>query len=379
MTKREIIIFWLTVAVVPAITIQSAHGHENLQVPAYAEPADESSQYLVETVTNGLDNPCGLAVRPGETPSGAVELFFSESGAGRIVRVNTGNLSEPAPVLTGFPLGEFGVKRAYRVGPLGLEFITRSKLAVGTGGLGKGADLVRVYELPEDGAPLEYDKVDHSVGPILPSPRSAEGEGQYFALAKIDHEIESALFATSVGDENQGWILKADLKGNHLSDLQPFVAARRLLNAGMPMAVTVNPKPRSHYLLVGQAGEPGDKRDSVLSYLGPASGAVALSVNTGLYDISGLAYSSPSGDLYAVDFAWADPKAGGVYRLEAAEVDGQESCRAVKIAAVERPTSLTFTPDGTLYVTAFGDNVDGEVSPSGKLIRITPGEGTPKL
>src|SRR5262245_59219018 len=32
--------------------------------PAYAEPADESDQYTVETLLTGLDNPCAITLRP---------------------------------------------------------------------------------------------------------------------------------------------------------------------------------------------------------------------------------------------------------------------------------------------------------------------------
>ena len=71
-----------------------------------------------------------------------------------------------------------------------------------------------------------------------------------------------------------------------------------------------------------------------------------LSLPTGLRDITALAYS-PNGDLYAADFAADQADGGGVYRLEAAQVDGRESCRARqdRRASNDR-TALAFTPDG---------------------------------
>jgi hypothetical protein len=51
----------------------------------------------------------------------------------------------------------------------------------------------------------------------------------------------------------------------------------------------------------------------------------------------------------------------------------------VKIAAVERPTSLAFTADGSLYVTAFGDRNDPDAPSTGALLKITPKEGAPPL
>jgi hypothetical protein len=346
--------------------------------PAFAEPADESAQYTIETAARGLDNPCGLTVRPGTPAGGAFELFVSESGAGRIVRLTTDKPGEATPAVTGFPLSTYGDKPPYKIGPLGLEFITRAKLAVGTGGLANGEDLVQVYGLPADGAALTYEQADHRVGPVPPSPRSKTGEGNFFGLAKIDDDAEKALFVTSNGDDAEGWVLKASMSANKLAGLQPFIPTRRITGVPRPTAVTVNPKPRSHYLLVGQMGEAGGERDSVVTFYGPASGEAALSLKAGLYDVTGLAYSS-SGDLYALDFAWSDPQAGGVYRIDAAEVDGRQSCRAVKIAAVERPTALAFTPDGVLYVTAFGNRNGVDAPPTGVLLKILPGPGTPKL
>ncbi len=348
------------------------------KLPAFAEAGDDSSKYSVEKLATDLDNPCGLALRPNLPAGAPYELFFSESGAGQVVRISTDKPTEKSPVITGFPMGNFGDDPAYAVGPLGLEFLTRTKLAVGTGGLGQGEDLIRVYTLPADSTVLRYDQADQSLGALAPDSRSKTGEGTFFAFAKIEDELDKALYATSVGDPDQGWVLKASMAGNKLADLQPFIATRRVTGAGSPSAVTVNPKSRSHYLLVGQTGEKGNERDSLIGFYGPTTGTPALILKSGLYDVTGLAYS-PSGDLYALDFAHADPKSGGVYRIDAADVNGRQSARAVKIAAIERPTSLAFTPDGVLYVSAFGEQSDSDDPPSGQLLKITPGPDTPKL
>jgi hypothetical protein len=348
------------------------------QPPPPVEPRDDAALYVVEDVATGLKFPTGLAVRPSAPAEGPFELYFSESSAGRVVRTPTDKSGDVLPVITGFPLGHLADDPAYAVGPLGLTFITRTKLAVGTGGMGEGADLVRVYALPEDGSPVGFEPADHAVGPVPASDRSKSGEGSFFALAKIEDEVEKALYATGRGDDQRGWLLKASLDANRLVDLQPFIATRGTTGVARPTAVTVNPKPRSHYLVVGQMGELGSDRDSVVAFFGPASGEMALQLETGLFDIAGLAYS-PSGDLYAVDLAWAEPAAGGVYRIEAAEVDGRQSCRAVKIAAVQRPSSLVFTPDGILYVTALGAPANANDAATGKLLKIAPAPETPKL
>lgn len=336
--------------------------------PAAAAGADESAQNVVETLLSNLDNPVSLALRPGAAAEGPYELFLSESGAGRIVRLATDKPSEITPVVNGFPLGDSGGQASRRVGPLALEFLSPNRLAVGTGGLDSGKELVQVYALPEDKSPLPYDKFDHSAGPVPASNRSATGEGDFVALAKT----EDALFVVPASGDPRGWILKAVLDVNRLADLQPFIATEKVAGVGGPRAAVINPKANYHYLVVGEAGQPTAERDSRLSMFSPKSGDLALNLNTGLYDIAGLAYS-PGGDLYALDFATAKPNEGGVYRLESTTADGHETCRAVKIASVVRPTAMLFTPDGTLYVTALGDGA------AGQLVKITPKLDTPKL
>ena len=342
--------------------------------PPYAEPADESDQYNVETLLTGLDNPCAIVLRPGATTGATYELYLAESGAGHILRLKSDDLQAPTPIVTDFPVDSYGDAKKdepeYRIGPLGLVFLTPTKLAVGGAGLPQGEDLVVVFSLPADGSPLKYDQQEYAVGPIPKGPQSTSGEGNFYGLAKTD----DALFVTSNGDDDQAWILKADLKANKLADLQPFIATKPLLGTTGPTAATVNPKEQTHYLVVSQMSDFKKDRDSLLTFYSPKSGKVALNQRTGLYDIAALAYSGTD-NLYAADVVRADAKLGGVYRLDAAEIDGQQTCRAVKIAAAERPTAIAFGPDGAMYVTAIGPRQAPDGPPTGVLLRITPKAG----
>ena len=347
--------------------------------PPYAEPADESDQYNVETLLTGLDNPCAIVVRPGASATGPYELYLSESGAGQILRLKSTDLKQPTPIVTGIPVDSYGDAEKdepeYRIGPLGLAFITRTKLAVGMAGLPQGEELVVVYSLPADGSALKYEQQDHAVGPVPKGEKSTSGEGNFYALAKTD----KALFVTSNGDDDQAWILKADIKGNKLTNLEPFIATKPLLGTTGPTAATVNPRDNAHYLVVSQMSDFEKERDSLITFYSPQSGRLALNQRVGLYDVAGLAYTppnspayNPNGGLYAVDVVRADVELGGVYRLDAAEVDGQQTTRAVKIAAAQRPTALAFAPDGAMYVTAIGPRQAPDGQPTGVLLKITP-------
>lgn len=329
---------------------------------------DLTSDFVVESAGPALDNPVGLSLRSGGRSEDAHELVFSESGAGRVVAVPTDNLDQIRPVVTGFPTGPWDVADGAIVGPLDTLFLTPGKLAVGYGGGEGGRAAIRVFLLSDalqtDG-PLAFENLDHEV---VPSPTGGGGEDaklQFFGLANND----KALLAAGGGDPATGWILKATLTKNKLVDLQPHIDAVALTGVGRPMAALIDQRAGQGYLLAGHTGEVADRRDSVLAFYAPGSGRLAAAFPANLYDLVDLAYCPASGNLYAVDAAWHDDAAGGIYRLDAKTIDGGQQCEAVRIAACRRPTSLAFTPAGdALYVTTFGPKDEPK---QGQLLRIT--------
>lgn len=99
-----------------------------------------------------------------------------------------------------------------------------------------------------------------------------------------------------------------------------------------------------------------------------------LNLETGLYDISGLAYSPKTGLLYATDFAWMSIGDGGLFRLDSEMKTAGAGVKTVKIASLDKPTALAFAPDGTLYITVVGPKKDDENAPKeGKLLKIPAG------
>jgi hypothetical protein len=339
--------------------------------PSHAEPADESAQFVIKNVQTGLDNPVGLAIRGGAADGGPFELFFSESGGGRVMRLSTDKPDELQPVVTGFPTRMFRRGNEYRVGPLGLAFLSRMKLAVGLGG-GTADVPIAVYNLPEAGQSVAHDAAVADAS--LPASNNSPTSAVFFSLTRT----EGSLLIAACDDEGVGGVYKASIDANELSSLRQLAKAPSAASARGVLGVTINPKPRANYLLSVQMGDVGEQRDSRITFYAPGSGDVALQLQAGVRDAAAVAYS-PTGDLYLADAAWDDPASGAVYRIDAAEVDGRQSCRPVKIAAVERPTSLAFTADGSLYVTAFGDRNDPDAPSTGALLKITPKEGAPPL
>jgi len=328
----------------------------------YAPSSDESANYQSEVVLQQLDNPTGLVVREGPVSTGPHELFIAESGAGKIVRVSTQQPDEVREAITGFPISSFGTDPSYRAGPIGLTLLTRTKLAVGSSGQDIGKNVVGVYSLPIGGSTIAAEAADHTAGPLTEKDMAKVGHDQLIDMAKTD----LSLFVVA-GDEQSSWILKSDIEANRLTSLKPFVPTDKSNPISAASCIAVTPRVRPTFLVVGQSGSKEVANDSSITFVVPTSGMIALHLDTGLHDLSGLAYS-PKGNLYAVDTAWQDDQSGGVYRLDDAQVEGKQACRAVKIASVAKPTALAFTPNGELYVTTFGPTVDDK---QGTLVKIT--------
>ncbi len=345
------IIFANLFAAVPAGVAQDA-------APRFAPLGDETENYLVETVLGGLDGPAGLVLRAGSAKAGPHELLIAEGNAGRVVQISTEQPQEVSEVLTGLSQSSFWEDSQQRFRPVGLALLTRSKLVVGGGGQ---AGVVGTYHLPDEGGVVSAGEPDHTVGPI----HTGEGSDSvrvFFGIAKTD----AALFLTWA-DANEGWILKSGIEANRLAYLQPFVVPRKTDGLGAPTGIAISPRSRPHFLVVSHLGRVATPHDSTIAFYVPTGATLVMHLSTGLHDIVALAYS-PSGQLYAVDYAREEEAARGIYRLDDARVGGQQACRAVKIASISRPTALCFSPEGSLYVTALGAD---ENAKQGVLVKIT--------
>lgn len=317
--------------------------------------AGEAADAKIEVVVGGLTNPSGVAVQPDTG-----HVFVSDSGAGRVVRIVDGKLEE---VIVGSPLDVYGKGPAYEIGPLGLAFLDKDTLAVGDGGLKDGAELVRVFAIPAPGqAALKYDDAKFKLGPLADS-GAAQGEGNLFGVAVS----KTALFVTCNGDDTKGWVAKADLVGGKPGELRRFIATKAAVQVDAPAAITIGARGE---IVVGQMGKIDVPQDSLLSFYNATTGKLLLSQRTGLYDLTGLAYSPRSQQLFALDFAWMKPEAGGLFQLVAGRQDDQPVLAARRIANLDKPSAMAFAPDGSLYVAVFGTAQEGAGKP-GKLLKIT--------
>lgn len=316
---------------------------------AEAKPEAKPAESKGRQILNDLDNPTGIAIQP-ETGT----VFISNSGASQIIKVVNGK-AEPA--ITDFPVDVYGKGPKYNIGPLGLLFLDKKTLVVGGGGFIDGQDLLRVYELPEDGKPIKADAMKAS----FPLAESGElkGEGNFYALAATS----DALFVTCNGDDTKGWISRAALKGTEVGPFERYLATKEATQVDAPVGITVSPK--GGYLVVGQMGEITVPNDGLLTFYNPASKEVLLNLKTNLHDITAVAYS-PRGQLYVLDYAWADTTQGGLFQI-LEDKSAESGMRTKKITPLDKPTAMVFDSDGALYVTVIGEEKKGQ------LIKIDPG------
>lgn len=321
-----------------------------------------------EVVLDGLHNPSGVAVQP-ETG----HVFVADSGAGKVIRVVDGKAED---VIVDFPSDVYGKGPKYNIGPLGLAFLDENTLVVGGGGKEDTKELVRVYTVPKAGEEaIKADDMKAALGP-LESSEELNAEGNYYAVAIT----KDAIFATANGDDTKGWVVRAEIKGDgEFGELERYLATKEAVGVDAPVGITVSSRGE---LVVGQMGEI-TVRDSLLTFYNPKDKKTLLNLETGLRDITAVAYGAREVDdlrhLYALDFSWEKPEDGGLYRLDARTEDGEQLLEPKKIVSLKKPAAMAFGDDGALYIAVFGDTEgDGEEADkskakTGQLIKLEPG------
>jgi len=315
-------------------------------------------------VTN-LYNPCGVAIQPNTG-----DVFIADSGNLRILRYQANLKPRPkiAEEITDFAKDVYGKGPMYDIGPLGLLFLNRNILVVGDGGHVDGQELLYFFDVSQ-GAPQAADNAKYKIGPIGPTPgKTDKGEGNFYALA---YHAPTTIFFTTNGDDTKGWVAKVGIKDNTPDKVLELAIATKEFTGEVdaPVGITMSPDKK---LVIGQMGEvSGKPKDSLLLVYDPDTGKPLMKAETGLYDIAALAYHPQSNKLYALDYAWMEPKEGGLFRLDVSGEGANAKVKAEKIMPLDKPTAMAFAADGALYITEIGTQVEKSPKKPGRLVRVT--------
>ena len=207
---------------------------------AFSPQGDESENFHAEALFDGLDNPAGLAIRPVTEQNARRELFFAESGAGRVLRFSSDDPSSTQEVVTGLATHVVDDATELRVGPWALGFVTPAKLAVLGGMIKSGVEQVGVYLIPESDKPLSAGDVDHVVE-LFKSEKDSQCNG--FTGMTLG---ETAAYM-AIGSVSQGVILKTTLAANRISAPRVVLLNHPETGLRRPVGLCLSPMGRSQY------------------------------------------------------------------------------------------------------------------------------------
>jgi hypothetical protein len=325
-----------------------------------ALPSAHATDFDVETLLTGLSNPRGVAVRPSESAA-RYEIFFADTGAGRVVRLWNDEPKSSVDVITGFARLAPS-ERSHASGPVALLFLNRRHLVVGVGDEA-GAQL-QLFDLTDETASVPADKAKQSVA--ISSGDNSPDRIFTIARTRANEAVRDALMLICSDSDAKGNLWTTQVRGDTLGRPEPFPSAEQQIQFTSSASVAVG---ESGYVAIASGKCSNEKGGSRLSFYNPINGSRVMELTTPLCEIVCLAYNPRTGDLYAADTGGTDSNKGGVFRLDAASEPDSKNCAAVKITDIDRPSSLAFGPDGALYVTAHDESNDA--ASHGILLRIT--------
>lgn len=328
--------------------------------------AADPARATVQKVLTGLSNPRGVAVRP-DGAGDQYEVFVAESGAGRVVKCNSGNSGKSTDAITGFARPSSAGKSLEAAGVQSLQFLDHTRLVV-IGADEDGKPFVGLYELAESDSAIPADQPKQSADLPMGEKEPRAGFPSLLSVARTqpNDRVGDVLIVPAWADRKPPGLVVIPLRAGALADP---VSVR--LNGGRnDLEVGGIAVAKSGYVVVAGRSAASSDRLSLMEFMNPLDRRVVMQVPIELERIVALAYSPKTGNLYAANYPASDDGRAGVYRIDAAGGSASPVCKAVKIADVRRPTALACTPDGALYVTDLGDST-GTKTDDGSLLKLT--------
>lgn len=319
-----------------------------------ALPTFAAEGVKVETVLEDLDGPTAVAIRPDGT-AGSYEVFVAESGARRVIKVDSGKPSEIVEVITGFPESSDREVSDQVGNPRSLLFVDRERLATV---IADEPGEIRLFELSDAKDAVAADQPKQVVTLDVPEGEAGERSDAGTAIARTRaNDAVSDLLLVACGST----VRQISLRAGTFGKLAALDAGSAPMLSSKATALAVG---EQGYVVVAE--EEARSRNSAIVFLNPKSGKAVLRVKSNLREIKGLAYCPKSGGLYAIGRSDGAGGKDGVFRIDDnGRPSSERSVVGMQIADVTRPTALVFGTDDSLYVTLLGTANDGS------LVRIS--------
>ena len=309
------------------------------------ESKRKPGEIAVSTVIEGLNNPFSLSVTESD------RLFVAESGAQRIVEIKDGI---SVPVAGDFDATKY---RGYDAGPLSVFCVADNVLLVGHDNATGEGSLTKLTINPNEkdaDAKVKRDTV------ALEKKNSTAKLGQ-FSNIMLKHSV---IYVVTHGDQENGWIAQAEFQNGKISSFRPSIPTAKRTSFPGPTCATVSPG--GEYLVASQMGKEDDVKDSRLVFY-TLQGKLLRNFEVELNDIVALAYSPSRKHLFAIDYNYADPTKGGLYKLVG---KGADKCEIKKLQDLSYATSMAFDSKGNLFVTTLSGPQVTDGKPIGKVLKI---------
>jgi hypothetical protein len=227
-----------------------------------------------------------------------------------------------------------------------------------------GEALLGLHELPGDDARVAADEPNETIDAAEALPPAPPRHVAAILRTRANRRVPDMLILAVTGADRRSRLWKVPIRTDTFGNPELFSAEANDDSRTVSALVA----DQRGFIVAAEFATDGTEQQCQLSFYNPIDSSTALRLPIELREITAIACSPISGNLYAAAIT-PDGESPGVYRIDDATTAGRPACKAVKIADVEHPNALAFGPDGSLYV-ATVDDVDSEHE-QGKLLRMT--------
>lgn len=340
--------FSFLLAILLTTTITACATQQRVELPSLGEAHIGLKQgYKADVISQGLMNPSHISFQPG-TGRPAV----CDTGNGRVLLLRKGGWEAIADFKTEYwkKLGDG--RNLYQVGPMATAWLNDSTLLVTDSGNADGHETILWFEIGtqrQDTTFKRLPKQSNNLAPVADEPGDM-GEGNLTGLCFSDDG--KTLYVCCHGNDNRTWIARMDVA---TAKLERYLSAD---DHGIAVNSPMQARMYKGNLLVLYSGA-GGKDDGVLVHWDLKTGKPIRQWELpGLVDPMGFAQIPGADEFVVTANNWELGKVnpGRLARVKL----GDKASIEIIADKVPGPVNCEFGPDGRLWVTCLGEEIDSD-------------------